>query len=323
MKLQWIILTVVVVLGVAGAAMLLSLLPPQAPYDQVDLVAARPPATPIALGLLAEHDVLDQRRRVRALTAYLSRTLGRPVEFITENRYESIYDGLRDERIDVALLPGMPTLGATIHADVQLVAHLERPREARDAAVIFVAASTRHASLEDLEGGSIALLRGCVAGELYPRHELQKRGLVTDGPGPRIVWASTHAEVIRLVVDGGADAGATWQRHVRRFEALNPDAALRPLAVSDPLPGPIVVARAGFAGPGDASLQDVLYGMHRDLEGRKALAGLDAAGFGPIESDDVDVVRDMVEQVDELREMLGLSTSAESSVAPPLGTDSR
>ena len=320
MKLQWLILTVLVVLAVTGAAMVLSLLPPRMPAGQVNFAPADPSGTPIVLGLLAEHDVLDQRRRVRTLTNYLTRTLGRPVKFATENRYEFIYDGLRDERIDVALLPAMPALGATVRVDVQLIAHLERPQQSRDAATIFVAAGSSYTSLEDLDDASIALVRGCVAGELYPRYELQRRGLAAEGTGPRFIWANAHAEVIRLVVEGEADAGATWHRHLRRVQAIHAEESLRPLLVSEPLPGHVVVARTGFAEQHGRTLRDVLHTMHQDLEGRQALSALDAAAFGPVEPGDLDHVQNMSREVIELRELLGLSTPPES-VAPPLGID--
>jgi ABC-type phosphate/phosphonate transport system substrate-binding protein len=149
--------------------------------------------------------------------------------------------------------------------------------------VLFVEASSPFQHVEDLQGGSVAWVDPTSAsGYLHPRLQLASRGIDTRRLFREEQFFGSHAAVARAVLDGKADAGATFAewpgdgQPVRRagFLEIDPNAGVRCIEWTAAIPNDVIVGLGDI----DPDLRDrfarALLSMSTVGAGRKVLEDL-------------------------------------------------
>jgi phosphonate transport system substrate-binding protein len=309
MKLLWVILTVVLVALVVGLIAWLGSMP--AEHEKEGAVVVAPPAVaeraPLHIGLVPERDIFKLRKRYLALTGYLSKQLGRPVDVATVNTYQAVLQDFAERKIDAAFLG---SLVAVLTVDRLAARVLVRPVDEAGVStyrgVIFVRQDSPIQRIEDLAGRSVAMVKTTYAADLFPIWEMHRTDINHGASPPRKVWVGTHDEVIGETLGGRVEAGAVKNLRLDAYEALHPDAKVRRLATSDPVPNDTLVVRADLAETLGPRLREVLLAMDKDPAGAEALAGFGAVRFVPCSIEEFKPIYDMVEGLDDHWDRLGI-----------------
>jgi phosphonate transport system substrate-binding protein len=317
MKQLWVVLTVVlvVVLTVVLVALVVGLIawlwqmPPghESNGRVIAPLAAAADQTPLHIGLVPERDIFQLRKRYLALTGYLSKRLGRPVDVVTVNTYQAVLQDFAEKKIDAAFLG---SLVAVLTVDRMGARVLVKPVDEAGVStyrgVIFVKPDSPIQRIEDLAGRSVAMVKTTYAGELFPLWEMHRTGINHGATPPRKVWVGTHDDVISETLSGRVEAGAVKNLRLEAFEATHPDAKLRRLATSAPVPNDAFVVRADLAETLGAQLKDVMLAMDKDPEGAKALAAFGAVRFVPCSTQEYAPIYDIVEGLGDHWDRLGI-----------------
>jgi phosphonate transport system substrate-binding protein len=305
-RVAWTIL--IGLLLALGLGLLVWLMERPASTDAAEGMPAAPRATapatqaadarPLSIGLVPERDIFAQRKRYQALAAYLAAKLGRSVELVTVNTYESVLQDLAEKKVDAAFL-GSLVAGLTFdRLGAQVLA---KPEDAEGIStyrgVIFVRDDSPVRSLTDLRGRSIAMVRTTTAAHLFPMQQMLEQGLLNGADAPRPVWVGTHDDVILETMDGRADAGAVKDRRLDAFEKRHPQWKVRRLAASEMVPDNALVVRADLASGLGVQLRDVLLAMDRDPDGRTALQAMGMTRFVPCSVSDYQALYDLIDKM--------------------------
>jgi phosphonate transport system substrate-binding protein len=302
------------VLAGAAAVLLIAvvLLIPREPQG-TDNVAAPPPpttgpdGTALRLGLIPERDIFQQSKRYRPLANYLSARLGRRVELVTMNTYEAVLQDFTEKKIEGAFLGSlvatlaMDRLGAKVFVKPEYPGGISTYR-----GVIFVRESSPITSVEQLGGHSIAMVRATTAGNLFPVYLMARHGLLGRADSPTITWVGTHDDVALEVMEGHVDVGAIKDDRLDALLKEHPDWKVRELAVSEAVPNQALVLRADVAEEFGPKLAELLLKMDTDPVGREALSVLGAARFLPCSPEQYKAIYDMVEQLADAWDRIGI-----------------
>jgi len=201
-------------------------------------------------------------------------------------------------KVDLGWLSAAEYIDAAKAAKVLPVARLVRNGLPFYRSVIFARADKAPAQLADLKGKRVALVaKGSAAGHLLARSLLRGAGVEV----PEDKLHADHAEVCKAVLDGQADAGATFGNDKQGKTGIEGCAQssgervkeLKVVASSHPIPNDVMVARAGYPEKDQTALRQALVGLRRTPEGQAALKGLfHAEGFIPCEDDDFSLLRE-------------------------------
>lgn len=168
-------------------------------------------------------------------------------------------------------------------------------------ACLFVHASSGIDTIEELKGKrAVWVDRSSAAGYVFPRLLLAAHGLDPATAFTQETFAQSHAEVVRAVVEGAADVGATFATiqkdgKISRGGWTDPDGSnarpIKVLATFGPIPNDAMaastalapevreaLARAAIAASGSPSLRAAL----RHLFGAEALAPVADDTFGEL-----------------------------------------
>jgi phosphonate transport system substrate-binding protein len=235
-----------------------------------------------------EGEQLRRRFAMRLVDA-----LHRPVKVVAARSYAEVAAMIGRGDAQLAWLPPAIFVRAESSPGVQLLAAVERSRGAGYRGVLFVPADSAIEAPAQLAGKRVAWVdRDSCAGHLFPRLSLRARGLEPGELFAEERFEGSHGSVVRAVLNGEADAGATHAQTADDGETLmlagwQPYAGhdgMRPLLVTDPIPADVVCAAQGVApktlepvreallsldGP-DAELLDELFGGPRFVPARVA-----------------------------------------------------
>jgi len=308
MKLLWVILTVVLVALVVGLIAWLGSMPV---HRENERLVVQPPAVAekptLHIGLVPERDIFRLRNRYQVLTGYLSKRLGRPVDVVTVNTYQAVLQDFAEHKIDAAFLGSLVAvltvdrLGARV-----LVKPMDEAGVSTYRGVFFVRPDSPIQRIEDLAGRSVAMVKTTYAGDLFPLWEMHRTDINHGATPPRKVWVGTHDDVISETLSGRVEAGAVKNLRLEAFEATHPDAKIRRLATSPPVPNDTFVVRADLGEALAAQLRDVMLAMDKDPEGAKALADFGAVRFVPCSTEEYAPIYDMVEGLGDHWDRLGI-----------------
>jgi len=321
MKLLWVFLIV----ALAGlVACIIAWMGNKPVHRESEMLVVPPPAaadqTALHIGLVPERDIFQLRKRYLALTRYLDKRLGRPVDVVTVNTYQAVLQDFAEKKIDAAFLG---SLVAVLTVD-RLGAHvLVKPVDEAGVStyrgVIFVRQDSPIRKIEDLAGHSIAMVKTTYAGDLFPIWEMHRTDINHWAAAPRKVWVGTHDEVILETLGGRADAGAVKNLRLDAFEASHPDIKVRRLATSEPVPNDAFVVRADLAETLGVQLRDIMLAMDKDPEGAKALAGFSAVRFVPCGMEEYAPIYDMLEGLGDHWDRLGIDGPPPKRPPPAAG----
>jgi phosphonate transport system substrate-binding protein len=219
----------------------------------------------------------------------LSEALGQPVSIVSYDSYASLETAVLQGRADLSWLsPAIFARTADSQA-VELAAAISRGKGQSYRGVLFVKRDARANSVLDLQGAKVAWVdRDSCAGYLYPKLALDQRSVPPSRLFSSQTFLGSHVAVVRAVMRGDVDAGATYAQlaegteriHVAAWAAWTGADSMRAMLVSDPIPSDVIATRRGLAGastmkakllslherPGAGALLDELLGGPRLLD---------------------------------------------------------
>jgi phosphonate transport system substrate-binding protein len=321
MKLLWVVLIVVLAGLVVSLIAWLGSMPV---HRENEKLVVQPPAAAekpaFHIGLVPERDIFQLRKRYQVLTGYLGKRLGRPVDVVTVNTYQAVLQDFAEHKIDAAFLGSLVAvltvdrLGARV-----LVKPVDEAGVSTYRGVIFVRPDSPIQRIEDLADRSVAMVKTTYAGDLFPIWEMHRTDINHGATPPRKVWVGTHDDVISETLSGRVEAGAAKNLRLEAFETTHPDAKLRRLATSLPVPNNAFVVRADLGEAFAAQLGDVMLAMDKDPEGAKALAGFGAVRFVPCGMEEYAPIYDMVEGLGDHWDRLGIDGPPPKRPSPAAG----
>jgi phosphonate transport system substrate-binding protein len=148
---------------------------------------------------------------LEALCRELGKLVGQPVKSAHPATYAELATGLERDRVQYAWMS--PALLVLTDENTKIAPLLSAVRndsiEYRSA--LFVDAASPFTELADLQGKTVAWVdTASAAGYLFPRVHLATRGFDATTFFGTELFLKSHAEVVRAVLDGRADLGATY-----------------------------------------------------------------------------------------------------------------
>ncbi len=253
----------------------------------------------LRLGVVGFWGTSTHAEAFEPMASFLAEDTGRRVEIVSATGYDDLVRLLMEGELELALLPPL----AYVRAREQLP-HLRLLRTmvvsgaVHYSGYIIVRADSPITSSRDLSGGKMAFVeRSSASGYLFARKWLAEEGLEPDRHLADSIFTGSHEDVIRAVIEGDVDAGATFQGAIKTARASGLDTGiLRVLAITGRIPLDALVAApdldARLLERVDSSLEDINTASPR---GRAALSGLvDINGW--VQTDDrlYDPIRNVI-----------------------------
>jgi len=304
-KLLW---TVVLLAIVLGLLVILGHEPQTAPSTPA---TSQPTSAAIRIGLIPEQDIFALRKRHQILADYIASELGRPVELVTGNSYETVLKDFAEKKIEAALLGSLVTVLCVDRLDARVIAKTEMPGGVSTYhGVMCVPKESPITSVEQLAGKSIALVRTTTGGNLFPIHEMLRLGLLHGEDAPRIVWVGTHDDAMDTMIKAATSAAAAKSLRIEAWTLGHPGRDVRILATSGEVPENALVIRGDVADTLGAQLSRVVLDMDKSDAGRAALREYGAARFLPCDITEYKVIYDLVADLGDEWQRLGISGAA-------------
>jgi len=245
------------------------------------LHAAEPPAKkPIRIGLtpvfLEYEGVFIDEWRV-----YLERHLGQPVSFVQRGKYRDIVTLLHNKQLDFAWLSGYPYVRNK--GDLHLVAvPLYHGEPLYQSYLIVSSNDNQSRSLADLRRKIFAFSDpDSNSGYLYVAHLLSDEGEKPSSYFSKTFFTWSHLKVIEAVASGLAQGGSVdgyvWDTLALAHPELT--SKTRILGKSPQFGQPPFVASRAVSTKQIVALQQALFQMSNDKEGKRLLKALNLDGF--------------------------------------------
>ena len=247
--------------------------------------------------------------RYEPTVAIVSDRLATPMQVIAGESYADIESLLLSRQIDIAIMsPYAYVRARSKDPQIRAIAtHIADGTESYGA-YILVPDDSPVRSLTDLSGKRFGFVdQRSSSGWLFPASRLLDEGInpIADIEGR---FYGNHERVIKAIVSGEVDAGATYKAALSEGRGRIPGANnLRVIARTERIPYDAYVVRAGFPKQAILGLQKALSSVStRDTEGRKALEPLgDINGFTRTDDAHYRSVRDIEARVQSLLALPG------------------
>lgn len=219
---------------------------------------------PVAL----DEDGDELRARFGAL---LAAALDREVAVTACRTYTEVAARIARGEAQMAWLSPAVFVRNEASAGLHLLAAVDRSGGAGYRGVLFVAKGSDVVTPGDLAGKTVAWVdRDSCAGYLFPRLSLRALDLEPSELFGEERFEGSHGSVVRAVMNGTADAGATHAQTADDGERLvlagwQPYAGhdgMRPLLVTDPIPPDVVCATVKLGAEELGAIERALLGLH-------------------------------------------------------------
>ncbi|MBN1947634.1 MAG: PhnD/SsuA/transferrin family substrate-binding protein [Bradymonadales bacterium] len=237
----------------------------------------------------------------KAFVKLLGETMQLPIQPVVAASYSELSDELAEGRIDFAWLPPLEASRLSEHCGIILLAQAVRAGQSHYFSVFFTRADSPIQKLEELEGKEIAFVhRRSASGYLVAVATLKQAGIAFAEPP---IFAGSHAEVVRAVLEKRAEAGATFctfegepsrgkMVEAGWTQALDTaEVPMRIIAIAGQVPSDVICAWPGTSFRLRQRLFGVLTELHRtqqskklvrDLFGADRFAEVDPKVFSPL-----------------------------------------
>ena len=238
----------------------------------------------------------DQVGFLARWAAYLTSTIGTPVQFVQRRSYRDIMGLLRSQELEAAWICGFPWV--VNKQDLRgLSIPLYEGAPLYRSYLIVPASDVATKSHADLRGKVFAYSDpDSNSGYLVPRTTMMRIGLDPDRHFSRTFFTWGHKNVVRAVADGLANGGSVdgyvWDTLGRFAPSL---VAKTRVAWRSPLYGfPPLAVRRSLDPENEARLRAALFGMDNTPEGQALLRELNLTGFGPFRAEAFDGIATLV-----------------------------
>lgn len=222
----------------------------------------------------------DSRFALDGLCVALTKMLDMPVHGINSATYEDLATELERDRVDYAWMS--PTLVILLNERIQLRPLLSAVREERTEynSALFVDGAKPYKFMEELRGSTVAWVDvTSAAGYLLPRLQLAARGIDPTRFFGKELFVHSHTEVVRAVLSGAADVGATYGQRptdgepIKRagFIDVAPDRHVRVLEWSRPIPNDVIVGHGLLPKPEQREFSNAILTLCESDHGRRLL----------------------------------------------------
>jgi len=187
-----------------------------------------PGITKLRMGL-TPHLSRDRMRTTRApLIAYLSGSLGIPVEMVIGADYDDVGEQLKRGELELAEFSPYAFVRAKQKAKVRPLVSAISAGSSTSGGYIIVRDDSPRRTIEELRGASFGFVDpASTSGYLYPLKLFKDRGIHPDTFFSSTRFVGSHDGVLLAILDGGVEAGATWQGS---FGALKSKSGVDPLS---------------------------------------------------------------------------------------------
>jgi phosphonate transport system substrate-binding protein len=247
--------------------------------------AAKRTAITIGFNLAEKPDLVEANGK--RLSDYVKKKIGLEVKTYVAKDYAALVEMLKAGKIDFAFFPPFSLVKAEESAGAHLL--LKAVRRGRDVSygAIIVRTDSGIDKVEGLKGKSMGWVDSQSAtGYLIPKADLiAKLKLNPDTHFAKQSFLKTHDALVKAVLDGKVDAGATWvndpagksgawHRHVKTAEQ---SAQIKMIHVTAPLPGDALATTARLWKSEKATVEKVTKALQRmgeALDGQQILRDL-------------------------------------------------
>jgi phosphonate transport system substrate-binding protein len=271
----------------AGAVFLL------APGASGPAAPALPAAVRIAyLPIFGKQATLE---RFKPLTEHLGKTLNLPVTAESFDDYDDVVVALAKGEFEAAYLsPDTYVLASEVAKLTPVAMELDRRGNPGYHALLICRSDKKYQTVDDARGGVLALVNSTsTSGFLLPlNYFLQVRKETPESFAGKVVFAGDHEKVIKGVLGGTYDLGATNDMDLERTmqAAAMPAGTFRVLWTSDLIPGSPVCVRSDLSPEFQAAFLAALLKFNEDAKG---LAALEIGGYAKATDHDYALVRQM------------------------------
>jgi phosphate/phosphite/phosphonate ABC transporter binding protein len=214
------------------------------------------------------------------LCGVLGEMLDTSVRGVQPESYSALTTELEMDRVQYAWMS--PALVVLASEKLRITPLLSAVREDRTdyASALFVPASSAIQGIQDLRGARVAWVdRTSASGYLMPRLQLAARGLDPAELFCEELFLRSHSEVVRAVLDGRADVGATYGQRPAQGEAVRragfldvaPDQPMRVLDWSAAIPNDVIAGHGLLARQAHRTFANAILALVERPEGRKLL----------------------------------------------------
>lgn len=267
----------------------------------VALSATAAAADSLLFNILPLENPVEMAKRFKPLAEYLTAQLNRPIEVKPGKDYAASIEAVGLGRHQLAYTS--PTLWTKMRrlypqAGLEMVALVCIEGKPFTHSYIIVPKDSPVMALADLRGKVFAFGNEDSTGShLYPRWMLRQAGLDRDKDLAGFKYTGSHANVLKAVESGGADAGGLTESTARKGIAAG---TVRMLAISEPIPEFAIVIGKTFPADLKATLISALCRLtaHQPEEARILQAiNPKASGFAPATGTEYDVPAKMIAEL--------------------------
>ncbi|MBA3454949.1 MAG: phosphate/phosphite/phosphonate ABC transporter substrate-binding protein [Deltaproteobacteria bacterium] len=222
----------------------------------------------------------DSRAALVELCTELGKLLDAQVRCIHPESYTDLTSELEKDRVQFAWMPPALLVMGREHIQLRALLSAERYGSTEYCGALFVDAERSIRTIEDLRGKTIAWVdQTSAAGYLYPRLAIAAQGLDPDRFFGRELFLRSHAEVVRAVFDGRADAGATYAQRPTEGERVRgagftdvaPDRKARVLGLTGAIPNDLIVGHGLLPKPEHRIFGNAILTLCERDDGRRLL----------------------------------------------------
>ncbi len=275
-------------------------LPMSRPGDQN---SPNPPLRVAVAAMVSPKETFDLYRQ---LLEYLSRRVGKDLEFVQRKTYAEINDLLQRGDIHLAFICSGPyAVGKESYGFEALAVPLVHGSHFYQSFLI-VNQDSPSKRLEDLKGRSFAFTDPhSNTGRLVPTYWLTELGERPETFFSQIIYTYSHDNSIMAVsrglVDGAAVDGLIWEYYQEKKPEFT--ARTKVIKKSEPYGIPPLVASGHLPQEYRERLQKVLLAMHQDPEGKKILAELLIHRFVAPREEWYEPIRTMYRKLAQVKEL--------------------
>ena len=251
--------------------------------------------TTLNIAILPSQNVAEQRNKLKPLTNYLQKTLGRSINLQIPADYNATVDLVTAGKVDIAYLGPLTYVQARQkNPGIQpIVAAIDKTTGRPWYTSIIVVNSSKIKTLEDLKGKRFGFVsKSSTTGYLVPLAEFKTIGLQPEQDFASVEYTGNHDKSEVALVAHEVDAIATDKPSFllsKKSGKLNPQ-KYQVIWESDPIPqGPIVVS-SKFPSQLILPLKKAFISAS---EGLGDVNGAEAAGYTLVEDEDYNPVREI------------------------------
>ncbi|MBM4379013.1 MAG: phosphate/phosphite/phosphonate ABC transporter substrate-binding protein, partial [Deltaproteobacteria bacterium] len=252
---------------------------------------------PVQVGWPPTIDARVLAEDIEPLRRHLETQVRRPVKFSFAGTYQELSQQLLAGEVDFATLP--PVL--LVHTEdanpgVHPLATKIVGGNSRSDGVLVARGSSGMGSVADLKGKSLCIPdRDSTTGVLFPRVAARRAGVDWDRD-VRLVVSGNHLQVLRDLVEGRCEAGATYSAALLNAVTQGVDVTgLRQVAITGRAPQDSVVAGPKVPAPLSEQLRQALLSYHPPADRPGGTGSVERiSGFVAVRPEDYAQVRELM-----------------------------